>query len=53
MRAIEYLCRFLGHQRSRRQARMNANTGNWESKCARCGVPMVRVDHRAWIRADD
>jgi len=41
-----YLCRLLGHRRSRRKARLSG--GEWRSLCIYCREPMVRMGPSDW-----
>ena len=50
---VPLLCLLLGHQRSAKLAKLNPETGLWESVCTRCAVPMIRLAHRHWVVARD
>ena len=46
---MNFLCRVLGHQRSRRDAYRVAD--KWVSRCSRCGRAMVRAGPKRWREA--
>ena len=49
---MKFLCALLGHRRSRREAKLNRETANWESVCKGCGQKMVRIEQNLWRIAD-
>jgi len=45
---LPILCRIAGHSRSSQLA-YNDGHGAWQSRCKRCGQPMIRLRHKRWI----
>ena len=44
----KFLCRHLGHRRSRSAIQFNSIEQHYESVCKRCRVKMVRTAEREW-----
>ena len=43
---LPFLCRLVGHRRSKRWARPTPM--GWRSECRRCGEALIRVAPRQW-----
>lgn len=46
------ICKVLGHDRSRRQARQDSETGVWRSVCKRCGRKLDKSGDSGWRAID-
>jgi hypothetical protein len=46
---VNVVCFLVGHHRSIKRARRDAETDGWISACKRCGEPMVRVGQHRWV----
>ncbi|HEX6784213.1 MAG TPA: hypothetical protein VF098_06115 [Sphingomicrobium sp.] len=46
-----FLCRFIGHHRSRRRAYIDREERRWRSYCRRCGAPMRKHGLTGWEEA--
>lgn len=44
---LNFLCRLVGHHRSRRYLR--PRNGTWQSECMLCGTTMQRVGPQHWV----
>lgn len=49
---VKILCVLIGHRRSRRDAKRNPETADYESVCTRCGEALVRIAHNDWRAAN-